>query len=141
MLPALFPQPCSNAINALRPVQRLLLSSHVRAFVRSWSVSVPTCRSNRCLCCWNRQDITTVLWCNISKSLIFPCTSCRDCKRPPGILKTDKRDALSLANHLFNQLERGIQLADKTHLVRCLLTPTETAPQLQGWMRHRYELV
>ncbi len=62
-------------------------------------------------------------------------------KRPPGILKTDKRDALSLANHLFNQLERGIQLADKTHLVRRLLTPTETALQLQGWMRHRYELV
>ncbi len=23
-------------------------------------------------------------------------------KRPPGMLKTDKRDALSLANHLFN---------------------------------------
>lgn len=62
-------------------------------------------------------------------------------KRPPGMLKTDKRDALSLANHLFNQLERGIQLADKTHLVRRLLTPTETALQLQGWMRHRYELV
>ena len=62
-------------------------------------------------------------------------------KRPPGMLKTDKRDALSLANHLFNQLERGIQLADKTHLLRRLLTPTETALQLQGWMRHRYELV
>lgn len=62
-------------------------------------------------------------------------------KRPPGMLKTDKRDALSLANHLFNQLELGIQLADKTHLVRRLLPPTETAQQLQGWMRHRYELV
>jgi hypothetical protein len=62
-------------------------------------------------------------------------------KRPPGILKTDKRDALSLANHLFNQLERGIQLADKTHLVRRLLPPTEAALQLKGWMRHRYELV
>ena len=24
-------------------------------------------------------------------------------KRPPGMLKTDKRDALSLANHLYNQ--------------------------------------
>lgn len=62
-------------------------------------------------------------------------------KRPLGMLKTDKRDALSLANHLFNQLERGIQLADKTHLVRRLLPPTEAALQLQGWMRHRYELV
>ena len=57
------------------------------------------------------------------------------------MLKTDKRDALSLANHLFNQLERGIQLTDKTHLVRRLLPPTEVALQLQGWMRHRYELV
>ncbi len=46
-----------------------------------------------------------------------------------------------LANHLFNQLEHGIQLADKTHLVRRLLPPTETAQQLQGWIRHRYELV
>ncbi len=62
-------------------------------------------------------------------------------KRSPAMLKTDKRDALSLANHLFNQLERGIQLTDKTHLVRRLLPPTEVALQLQGWMRHRYELV
>lgn len=38
-------------------------------------------------------------------------------KRPAGMLKTDKRDAPGLANHLYNQLELGIQLADKTHLV------------------------
>lgn len=62
-------------------------------------------------------------------------------KRPAGLLKTDKRDALSLANHLFNQLEKDIQLSDKTHLVRHLLAPTEAAQQLKGWMRHRYELV
>jgi transposase len=62
-------------------------------------------------------------------------------KRPAGMLKTDKRDALGLANHLFNQLEKGIQLADKTHLVRRLLPPTEAARQLKGWMRHRYELI
>jgi transposase len=61
-------------------------------------------------------------------------------KRPVGMLKTDKRDALSLANHLYNQLEKGIQLADKTHLVRRLLPPTEAALQLKRWMRHRYEL-
>ena len=30
-------------------------------------------------------------------------------KKPVGMLKTEKRDALSLANHLFNQLEKGIQ--------------------------------
>jgi transposase len=62
-------------------------------------------------------------------------------KRPAGMLKTDKRDALGLANHLFNQLEKGIQLSDKTHLVRRMLPPTDAARQLKGWMRHRYELI
>jgi transposase len=61
-------------------------------------------------------------------------------KRPSGMLKSDKRDALGLANHLYNQLERGIQLADRTHLVRRLASPTAAAQQLKGWMRHRYEL-
>jgi transposase len=61
-------------------------------------------------------------------------------KRPAGMLKTDKRDALGLANHLYNQLEKGVQLADKTHLVRRLLAPTESAQQLKRWMHHRSEL-
>jgi transposase len=61
-------------------------------------------------------------------------------KRLEGMIKTDKRDALGLANHLFNQLEKGVQFADKTHLVRRLLPSTETALQLRGWTRHRYEL-
>jgi len=62
-------------------------------------------------------------------------------QRPPGLLKSDKRDALSLANHLYNQLELGTQSADVTHLVRRLLPPTEAAQQLKAWTRHRYELV
>jgi transposase len=62
-------------------------------------------------------------------------------KRLVGMLKTDKRDALGLAIHLYNQLELGVQLADKTHMVRRLLPPTDTASQLKGWMRHRYELI
>src|SRR5262249_31624721 len=53
-------------------------------------------------------------------------------KRPAGLLKTDKRDALSLANHLYNQLERGIQVAEKLQLVRRLLPPTAAAVQLKG---------
>jgi transposase len=61
-------------------------------------------------------------------------------KRLSGMLKSDKRDALGLANHLYNQLERGIQLADRTHLVQRRLPPTPAAQQLKGWMRHRYEL-
>lgn len=62
-------------------------------------------------------------------------------RRPPGLLKSDKRDALSLAIHLYNQLELGAQSPDTTHLVRRLRPPTEAAQQLKGWMRHRYELV
>ncbi len=62
-------------------------------------------------------------------------------KRPVGLLKSDKRDALSLANHLYNQLELGTQLPDTTHLVRRLLPPTEAAQQLKAWMQHRYELI
>jgi len=141
MLPALFPRLCSNAINALRPVQRLLLSSRVRdarslmerihSYVPLEQVSVlleQTGHYHRTLVHYLQEFDIPVY--------IMPVQ-----KRPLGMLTTNKRDALSLANHLFNQLERGIQLAGKTHLVRRLLTPTETALQLQGWMRHRSELV
>jgi len=61
--------------------------------------------------------------------------------RPAGMLKTDKRDALGLANTLYNQLQLGIQVADKTHLVRRAEPPTAAAAQLKGLIRHRYELV
>jgi transposase len=61
-------------------------------------------------------------------------------KRAEGMLKTDKRDALSLANTLYTQLELGAQVADKMQLVRRIVPPTSAAAQLQGIMRHRYEL-
>lgn len=61
--------------------------------------------------------------------------------RPSGMLKTDKRDALSLANHLYSQLELGVQVADKLQLVRQAVPPTPAATQLKGLVRHRYELV
>lgn len=60
--------------------------------------------------------------------------------RPKGMLKTDKRDALGLANHLYNQLELGVQMADKKQLVRRAVPPTEAAGYLRGLIRHRYEL-
>jgi transposase len=60
--------------------------------------------------------------------------------RSKTMLKTDKRDALNLANALYSQLEKGIQVADKLHLVRRTLPPTEAAVQLRGLIRHRYEL-
>lgn len=62
-------------------------------------------------------------------------------KRQQGLLKTDKRDALGLANHLYNQLEKGIQVAEKSQLVRPAIPPTEAASLLQGLIRHRYELI
>lgn len=61
--------------------------------------------------------------------------------RPAGMLKTDKRDALTLANQIFSQLELGTQVADKAQLIRRLVPPTEAAAQLKGLIRHRYELI
>src|SRR5258708_3321011 len=61
--------------------------------------------------------------------------------RLPGMLKTDKRDALSLANVLSAQLEKGIQLGDPLHAVRRLAPPTPAALRLRGMVRHRYELI
>jgi transposase len=62
-------------------------------------------------------------------------------ERPSALLKSDKRDALRLANHLFNQLDRGVQLSDKAHLVRRVVPPSPAVTQLKGLVRHRYELV
>jgi transposase len=61
--------------------------------------------------------------------------------RQAGMLKTDKRDALGLANHLYNQLALGVQIANKLQVVRRAVPPSEEALQLKGLMRHRYELV
>lgn len=58
-----------------------------------------------------------------------------------GMLKTDKRDALGLANHLYNQLELGVQVTNKLQVVRHAVSPSAAAAQLKGLMRHRYELV
>lgn len=62
-------------------------------------------------------------------------------KRQAGLLKTDKRDALGLANLLYNQLDKGIQMGDPLQAVRRLAPPTEAAAQLRGMVRHRYELI
>ena len=62
-------------------------------------------------------------------------------ERPKGMMKTDKRDALGLANRLYNQLALGVQVSDKTQLVWRAVPPTPAAAQLKGLIRHRYELV
>lgn len=61
-------------------------------------------------------------------------------ERPKGLLKTDKRDALGLANLLFNQLEKGIQVGDPLQAIRRLAPPTEAAAQIRGMVHHRAEL-
>jgi transposase len=60
--------------------------------------------------------------------------------RPAKLLKTDKRDALGLANTLYTQLELGAQVADKAYLVRRAVPPTEAATMLRSLIRHHYEL-
>jgi transposase len=62
-------------------------------------------------------------------------------KRQKGLLKTDKRDALGLANHLYNQLEKGIQVDDPLQVVRRLAPATPAAAQLRGMIHHRQELI
>jgi transposase len=62
-------------------------------------------------------------------------------KRQAGLLKSDKRDALGLANHLYNALEKGVQTADPFQAVRHLVPPTEAAVQLRGMVHHRQELI
>ncbi len=62
-------------------------------------------------------------------------------KRQAGLLKSDKRDALGLANHLYNALEQGVQTGDPLQAVRRLAPPTETAAQLHGMVIHREELI
>ena len=61
-------------------------------------------------------------------------------ERPKGMMKTDKRDALGLANHLYNLLEKGIQVPDKAQLAQRAFPPTSAAAMLKGLVRHRYEL-
>src|SRR6266700_4567907 len=61
--------------------------------------------------------------------------------REATILKTDKRDALGLANHLYNQIALGVQVSNRLQVIRRAVPPSEAAAQLKGFMRHRYELV
>ncbi len=56
------------------------------------------------------------------------------------MLKTDKRDALNLANTLYSQLELGAQVADKMQLVRRAVAPTKAAALLKGLIQYRCEL-
>ncbi len=62
-------------------------------------------------------------------------------KRREGLLKSDKRDALGLANHLYNHLEKAIQVDDPLQAVRQLAPATEAATHLRGMVQHHAELV
>lgn len=62
-------------------------------------------------------------------------------RRTHGQSKTDRADALRLANSLYAQLALGLQIADRSQQVRQLAPATDAAMQLQGFVRRRYELV
>jgi transposase len=62
-------------------------------------------------------------------------------KRQEGLLKSDKRDALGLANQLYNQREKGIRVGDPLQAVRRLVPPSEAAASRRGMVQHHYELV
>jgi transposase len=62
-------------------------------------------------------------------------------RRQAGMIKTDKRDALGLANQLYTQLELGAQVAETLQVIRRAIPASQAAAQLKGLMRHHYELV
>jgi hypothetical protein len=74
-------------------------------------------------------------------SLDLPIFVIHTQRRQAGMIKTDKRDALSLANQLYTQLELRAQVADTFQVIRRAISPSESAAQLKGLMRHRYQLV
>jgi transposase len=75
------------------------------------------------------------------QELVIPVYVLHVQKRQKGLLKSDKRDALGLANHLYNQLEKGIQLGDPLQVVRRLAPPTPAAAQLRSMVQRRQELI
>ena len=62
-------------------------------------------------------------------------------KRREGLLTSDKRDALGLANHLYNHLEKAIQVDDPLQAVRQRAPATPAATRLRGMVQHHAELV
>ncbi len=60
---------------------------------------------------------------------------------PAGLQKTDKQDALGLAVQLYNQVEKGVQVREKTQMARRVFPPTDIGAFLKGLVRHRYELI
>lgn len=61
-------------------------------------------------------------------------------KKLPSREKTDKRDALRLANLLYSQLVLGAQADDSTQQIRRLLPPVPVAARVAPLVRMHYEL-
>ncbi len=62
-------------------------------------------------------------------------------KRMSRMTKSDTRDALGLANHLYNQIALRVQNADKTQVVHPSRHESEATLYLKSLVRRRYELV
>lgn len=60
--------------------------------------------------------------------------------RPRHLIKSDKRDALGLANQLYNQIGKGMQVGDKKKMVRRFVPPWDSAVRLKNLVQHQREL-
>lgn len=60
-------------------------------------------------------------------------------KKTPGVSKTDRYDALRLANMLYAQIGRGVQADDSTQIIEQRLPPTDVAAQLAPLVQMHYE--
>jgi transposase len=61
-------------------------------------------------------------------------------RKQPRRNKSDKRDALGLANSLYNQAYLGVQVDEPDQRIRALAAPSMLAVQLRGLTSRRYAL-
>ena len=81
-------------------------------FVHSLSASRHSSHSRRFRCCSHVTGQYHRALRQYLQDLDIPVYMIHVEKRREGLLKTDKRDALGLANTLYNQLEKGVQVSD-----------------------------
>jgi transposase len=61
-------------------------------------------------------------------------------QRRPSRNKSDKRDALNLANLLFNQIELKVQVVDSTQIAHRVIAASATTTTMQPLVMRRFEL-
>src|SRR2546421_6814885 len=141
MWQASFLPPCSSVISALNIAPLWPLRTHARdarSLIDRIRMFVPLTQVQALLEVTGHYHRALLQY---LQELAIPVFVIHVQKRQEGLLKSDKRDALGLANMLYNQLEKGIQVGDPLQAVRRLIPATEAAASLRGLVRHHYELV